>query len=294
MAKRTMTAAAAPLRPTVPRPRPARIALLLSDVDGTLVTDDKTLTDASKQAVGALRAAGIRFAITSSRPPAGLRTIIASLGIDTPVAAFNGGMVVAPVDGLPSLASRLLPPEIAIRAIEFLGARGTDVWVFPAAHWLLRDRAGAYVAHEERTVQFGPTVVEGFGPFLDGVGKLVGVSDDFDLLERCEAEMRREFGAAASVARSQRYYLDVTHPLANKGTAVIELAERLGIPAGEIATIGDAPNDVAMFARSGFGIAMGNAAPAVKEAADVAVAATNAEDGFAKAVERYVLGDGRP
>jgi Cof subfamily protein (haloacid dehalogenase superfamily) len=268
--------------------------LLLSDVDGTLVTDDKTLTDASKRAVGGLRAAGIRFAITSSRPPAGLRTIVEALGIDTPVAAFNGGMVVAPVDGLPPLASRLLPPDIGIRAIDFLGARGVDVWVFTAARWLLRDRAGAYVAHEERTVQFGPTVVDDFRPFLDGVGKLVGVSDDFGLLERCEAETRREFGAAASVARSQRYYLDVTHPLANKGTAVVELAERLGIATGEIATIGDAPNDVAMFARSGFGIAMGNAAPAVKEAADLAVAATNAEDGFAKAVERYVLGDGRP
>ncbi|HEX6015326.1 MAG TPA: Cof-type HAD-IIB family hydrolase [Geminicoccaceae bacterium] len=294
MAERTMTAAAAPRRPTAPRPRPARIALLLSDVDGTLVTSDKTLTDGSKRAVGSLRAAGIRFAVTSSRPPAGLRTIVEALGIDTPVAAFNGGMIVAPVDGLPPLASRLLPPEVGIRAIDFLGARGVDVWVFTAARWLLRDRAGAYVAHEERTVQFGPTVVEGFGPFLDGVGKLVGVSDDFGLLERCEAEMRREFGVAASVARSQRYYLDVAHPLANKGTAVVELAERLGIPVGEIATIGDAPNDVAMFARSGFSIAMGNAAPAVREAADVAVAATNAEDGFAKAVERYVLGDGRP
>ena len=197
-----MTAAPAPRRPTVPRPRPARIALLLSDVDGTLVTSDKTLTDGSKRAVGSLHAAGIRFAVTSSRPPAGLRMIVEALAIDTPVAAFNGGMIVAPVDGLPPLASRLLPPEVGIRAIDFLGARGVDVWVFTAARWLLRDRAGAYVAHEERTVQFGPTVVEGFGPFLDGVGKLVGVSDDFGLLERCEAEMRREFGVAASVARS--------------------------------------------------------------------------------------------
>ncbi len=84
---------AAKLEATAPRrPRPARIALLLSDVDGTLVTKGKVLTEASRRAVAALRAAGLRFAVTSSRPPAGLRMIVEPLGIDTPVAAFNAGI----------------------------------------------------------------------------------------------------------------------------------------------------------------------------------------------------------
>jgi hypothetical protein len=275
-----------------PRSRPARIALVLSDVDGTLVTSDKVLTEASVRAVGALRSAGVRFAVTSSRPPAGLRMLLEPLGIDTPVGAFNGGMIVAP-DLSTVLVRHLLPAEVGARALAFLAARGVGLWVFTAERWLVRDPMGAHVSHEEHTVQFGPTVVEEFGPFLGGVGKIVGVSEDHDLLERCEAELQRELGTAASVARSQRYYLDVTHPLANKGTAVLALTEHLGIPASEIATVGDGFNDLAMFARSGWSIAMGNAAPAVQEAAD-RVTASNQEDGFALAIERHVLGQGRP
>jgi hypothetical protein len=267
----------------------ARVGLLLSDVDGTLVTNGKVLTPASVRAVGALRAAGVRFAITSSRPPAGLRMLLEPLGIDTPVAAFNGGMIVAPEPGLPVLEQHLLPPETGAAAVEALSARGVDVWVFTADRWLVRDPAGAYVDHEARTVAFGPTVARDFGPFLGGVGKIVGVSGDFDLLERCEAETRDALGGDASVARSQRYYLDVTHPLANKGTAVLALARHLGIPVDGIATLGDGFNDLAMFARGGLSIAMGNAAPAVRAAADL-VTASNEEDGFALAVERHVLG----
>lgn len=275
------------------RSRPARVSLLLSDVDGTLVTSDKVLTPATVQAVAGLRAAGVRFAITSSRPPAGLRMLLGPLLIDTPVAAFNGGMIVAPEEGLPVLEQHLLPAEVAAGAVEALAARGAELWVFTADRWLVRDRAGAYVDHEVRTVQFGPTVTDSFDPYLGGVGKIVGVSRDFDLLARCEAELRATLGSAASVARSQRYYLDVTDPQANKGAAVRALSARLGIPTAEIATIGDGFNDVEMFAAGGFSIAMGNADPAVQAAADQ-VTGSNAQDGFASAVERHVLGRGAP
>src|SRR5206468_1398358 len=93
---------------------------------------------------------------------------------------------------------------------------------------------------------------------------------------------------AATVARSQLYYLDVTHPLANKGTAVAEMAELMRVPLAEIATIGDGHNDVAMFARSGMSIAMGNASPEVQAHADF-VTGRNDEDGFAAAIERFIL-----
>ena len=97
---------------------------------------------------------------------------------------------------------------------------------------------------------------------------------------------------SASVARSQPYYLDITHPLANKGAALSEIAKLLDVPLAEIAAIGDGANDVAMFERSGLSIAMGNASPQVQRAADF-VTDSNGEDGFAKAIERFILGDDR-
>jgi hydroxymethylpyrimidine pyrophosphatase-like HAD family hydrolase len=96
-------------------------------------------------------------------------------------------------------------------------------------------------------------------------------------------------GEKASAARSQPYYLDVTHPQANKGTVVTVLAKKLNIPPEQIATLGDQPNDVLMFRKSGFSIAMGNASDDVKSQAS-AVTDSNENEGFAKAMEKFILG----
>ena len=150
----------------------------------------------------------------------------------------------------------MLPPEIARRAVDLLDRQGLQVWVFSGQDWLVRRSDGPYVALEERTVAFGPKVVDDFGVAVRVAAKIVGVSADFEVLTRCEREVRIALADNAFVARSQPYYLDITHPLANKGTALSEIAELLDIPLAEIAVIGDGGNDVAMFERSGLSIAM--------------------------------------
>jgi Cof subfamily protein (haloacid dehalogenase superfamily) len=269
------------------RPTTTKISALISDVDGTLLTAEKILTDGTRRAVAQLRASGIAFSIISSRPPRGLRMLLEPLQIATPIAGFNGGTVVTP--GLSVVSQHLLAPDIARRAADFISAHGAQVWLFSGQDWLVRDADGPRIDLEERTVQFPPTVVDAFGAALDMANKIVGVSDDFALLARCEGEMRTLLAGGAFVARSQRYYLDITHPLANKGTAVLALAKLLAIPMAEIAVIGDGGNDVAMFEQSGFSIAMSNASPDVQQQARFVTASSN-DEGFAMAVERYVLG----
>lgn len=265
----------------------AKISAVVSDIDGTLVTDDKTLTARTQAAVTDLHAAGIAFAIVSSRPPRGLRNLIATLSITAPVAGFNGGVIASP--DLSVLTSHPLSPDTARRSVEMLGDQGVEIWIFAGEDWLLRRADGAYARLEKRTVRFEPTVVEDFGSFLGNAFKIVGVSADFDLLARCEHEIGLALAGEAAVARSQPYYLDITHPLANKGTALIQIAALLSVPLAEIAVVGDGANDVAMFERAGLSIAMGNASPHVRQAAD-RVTAGNGENGFALAVERYILG----
>src|SRR6202030_4485107 len=102
-------------------------------------------------------------------------------------------------------------------------------------------------------------IVDDFGRAFAAAAKIVAVSDDVDALTRLEQHARTALADRATVARSQPYYLDFTHPLANKGVALSELAKLLGIPETEIAVIGDGGNDIAMFERSGLSIAMGNA-----------------------------------
>lgn len=259
---------------------------VVSDVDGTLMTDDKILTPRSVAAVAKLRANGIGFSIISSRPPRGLRLLLESLGITTPVGGFNGGVLARP--DLTVIAEHTLPPDIARRAVHLLEGFGAQAWVFSGEDWLVRDPDGPYVGFEQCTVGFQPTIVRDFGLSLDSAAKIVGVSANFELLAKCERDMHVALGNSAFTVRSQSYYLDITHPLANKGAALSEIAKLLKVPLAEIAVIGDGGNDVAMFIRSGLSIAMGNASSAVQQAADF-VTDGNGEDGFANAIERYIF-----
>jgi Cof subfamily protein (haloacid dehalogenase superfamily) len=269
-----------------------KIKLVISDVDGTLLTPDKTLTERSCEAVERLRAAAIRFTITSSRPPRGLAMLTDRLRLEHPVGAFNGGMIVEP-DLKTVIEERTLPLGVANEVVDCLLDAGVDVWVFRGSEWFLRNADAWHVAHEQAALQFAPTVIDDLDNVLDGAVKILGVSNDLPHVARCEAELRQLVGAHASVARSQAYYVDVTHPDANKGMVVRRKAHLLGIPLEQIATIGDGPNDVLMFAISGMSIAMGNASPEVQRTARH-VTTSNTDEGFANAVDRFVLGLSEP
>ncbi len=268
-----------------PRPAP-KISLVLADVDGTLVTAEKLLTTRAVAGVNGLQAAGIAFAITSGRPPRGMAMLIDPLSLRTPVAGFNGGIFVKP--DMTIMAEHVLAAEATERAIEIILHHRMDVWVYSGKDWLVRDANAAHVAREQWTVKFPPTVVKNFNGVLGSAVKIVGVSDDRDLVARCEKDAQDALGAKASAARSQPYYLDVTHPDANKGTVVTTLSRLLSVPTDEIATIGDMPNDVLMFRKGGLSIAMGNASPEVQAQADL-VTDSYDDEGFAKAMERFIL-----
>jgi Cof subfamily protein (haloacid dehalogenase superfamily) len=262
------------------------VRLLVSDVDGTLVTSDKWLTPASISAAASLREAGIRLALVSSRPPCGIAGLAAQLGSDIPIAGFNGGAILNA--GGRTLSERPVPEEAARIALAAFDRLGIDCWVFADGEWLLRNPEGDYVHLERRTVGFGPTIVADLALYLGRTGKLVGASRDHALLAECEAALQRELGARASAHRSQAYYLDVTHPEADKGHALLSLARLFGVDVGEVACIGDMTNDLPMFAVAGLAIAMGNA-PAAVQAQAAAVTLSNDADGFAAAVRDIIL-----
>jgi len=287
---------------TNPESKHQKVSLLVADVDGTLVTKQKVLTERARQAVQKLRDADIAFAITSGRPPLGMKMFVDELELTAPLSAFNGGVFLNPDYSV--IEQNLLLPEVAKHVIEIIKSHGLDVWVYTDSDWYVPERHGPHVDREEWTVKFPPTVVSSFDHLLDKVAKIVGVSDDLDLVARCEADVQKEFsqhvsthpgessggGEEVSAARSQPYYLDVTHPHANKGFVIDRLSELLNIPKDEIATIGDMPNDVPMFKRSGVSIAMGNSSQEVQHSA-LYVTTDYENEGFANAVERFVLGN---
>jgi Cof subfamily protein (haloacid dehalogenase superfamily) len=263
------------------------IRLFLADVDGALVTKDKVLTEAAMAAVRELDDAGVAFAITSGRPPRGMSMLIEPLALRTAIAGFNGGVLVNP--DLSVIESHTLDPAAAKQAVKLILDKGLDAWVYTETEWLIRDKDAPHVARETWTVKFDAQVVASFtDAHLAHAVKIVGISDDLDLVAACEKAAQKTLGEKASAARSQPYYLDVTHPQANKGTVVAILSKLLNVLPAQIAPMGDMPNDVLMFRQSGFSIAMGNASDEVKAQAS-AVTDSNENEGFANAVRKFVL-----
>jgi Cof subfamily protein (haloacid dehalogenase superfamily) len=268
----------------------SRFKLVISDVDGTLVTTAKALRPSAVAAVRKLHEAGIGFTICSSRPPFGLTTMRDALQVTLPFGGYNAGSIVEP--DLTVIEQVCIPPSVARLAVDTFHANGVDTWVFVGNEWVILNRQGDHVDHEIHTIDVPPTVVGAYtDDHFSAVGKIVGASNDHDLIAKVEHIMKETLGHSAHAARSQAYYCDVIAPGIDKGRIVEVLAARLGFDRSEIAVLGDMSNDLEMFAKAGFSIAMGNATDEVKAAASAVAPATNDEDGWAEAVERYVLAD---
>ena len=207
------------------------IRLLLADVDGTLVTQDKVLTDRAIDAVRRLNEAGILFALTSGRPPLGMSMLVEPLKVTTPIAAFNGGVMVNP--DMSVIEQRTIPEDLVRPVADLNKSFGLDTWVYRGADWYVPDPKGSHVDRETKTVRFSPKVMDSLDGLTKDVAKLVGVSDDLDAVARASDAAHDKFGDHVTAARSQPYYLDVTHPQANKGAVAQYLSKKYGIPAGE-------------------------------------------------------------
>jgi Cof subfamily protein (haloacid dehalogenase superfamily) len=259
-----------------------RIALVVSDVDGTLLTKDKVLTDKASRAARQLQDSGVGFTIVSSRPTIGMRFLIEPLELILPIGSFNGSSISDPQ--LNPIEQHVIPTLAAQRSLEVLSQFKVDIWMFTSDKWLARNPDGEYNSLEKRTIKTDPVIVEDFAPYLSAACKIVGSSSDPALLQRCEIAMQQTLGTQAMAVRSQSYYLDITPPGCDKGTFVKAIAKRLGVPTDAVATIGDMHNDIAMFRKCGMSIAMGNATDDIKRQA-TNVTASNEDEGFAGAID---------
>jgi Cof subfamily protein (haloacid dehalogenase superfamily) len=262
------------------------IRLVVSDIDGTLARSDKSLSDANVAAVRRLVDAGVMVSLISARPPSGMYWIADRLDLPGPFGAFNGGTLFDR-DGTIREAHRL-DPDLARAVIDILIDEGVIRWLFADGDWVTDRTDDIHTPREIASAGIDPIVTQALGDRCARVDKLVAVSDDDALLSRVEARVRVIAGDRATIARSQPYYLDVTAPLANKGDGLALLATAAGVALEQVAVLGDADNDLPMFARAGYSVAMGQASAHVRAAAD-AVARSNDEDGVADAIDRLLL-----
>jgi Cof subfamily protein (haloacid dehalogenase superfamily) len=266
-------------------PRAKEARLLVTDIDGTLVRDDKSLPEVNRDAILELAAAGIATTLISSRPPSGMLALAAALRLTGPFAAFNGGTLFDS-NGTIRFAHRLEAADAAA-VLRLIDRPGVTPWVYADGGWFAGNLDNPHVARERLAAAIEPVIRADFAGLDGRIDKIVGVSDDHDLLRRLEEQVRSMIGARATIARSQLYYLDVTHRLANKGDGIAALAQAFGVELDQVAALGDMANDLPMFARAGLSVAMGQAPACVRTAATATVSSNN-EGGVAEAIARFV------
>jgi len=267
-------------------------SLIASDVDGTLLDDDETVTSRTRDAVGAAIADGTTFVLATGRPPRWIAPVVDALGFAPMAVCANGAVLYDP--GRDRIVSaRTLSVETLARLAE-LAARA-----IPGVG-LAVERVGRS-AHDAATPQFVSS--PGYEhAWLNPDNTEVSLADLLSapavklLIRKAGARstemaavLAQHVGTEGEITYSTDNGLIEIVPLGiSKASGVQELARPLGIAADDVVAFGDMPNDVAMLAWAGHGVAMGNAHPEVVAVADETTA-PNTDDGVARVLERWWL-----
>lgn len=264
---------------------PENIGLVISDIDGTLITSNHEVTRATREAAAKLYERGITLSLASSRPPRSIRPLAEALSLRSPFAAFNGALVTT-AEG-ECIARSIISPAVSAQVKAIADDLRLSVWLYDEQEWWVPHR-DAFVEREEHTSGFSP-LIDGYQNRIANDSNKLTVVGKPELVAEAEQRVLSEMSGKVSASRSKPRFLDVTAHGIHKGTVVVRLAELLKVPADRVAVIGDGPNDVEMFKQAGVSIAMGEAVDEVRAAANY-VTNSNDDEGWARGIEKYVLG----
>jgi Cof subfamily protein (haloacid dehalogenase superfamily) len=263
-----------------------RIDLVALDLDGTLLTSDKRLSTKAIEAVTEVRQRGIKVVIATARPPRTVREIYEYLKLNTHQINYNGGLIQHPEHENP-LRHEPISPDLAYAICTV--ARKTDrqciIGLEILDKWYTDKHDPTLVT--ETSKKFKPDYV---GPLLEPlrqpITKVLVMAPPPRMATIRQVLMQR-YKSAVSFVIAEDHLTQISHFNADKGRALGFLCEKYGVDPQHTLAIGDGPNDIGMIKFAGIGVAMGNAFPEVKEAAD-AVAPTNDADGVAHTLWKYV------
>lgn len=264
--------------------KPNNIDLIISDIDGTLITSDHVLTPATKRTALELRMNGVHLCLASSRPPRSIKPLAHELGMRAPFAAFNGALIQLPDDQV--LESSVIPSTLTQRIRGMAALLGLDVWLYDQKEWYVNMRT-PFVDREAQTAGFYPRT-DLYQQQLKRDNVKLTVVGTPDVVLKAMERIRGEMGTVVSASRSKPRFLDITAFGWDKGALVKRLARLLGVPYERVAAIGDGPNDVGLFRQSALSIAMGQAVDNIKQQASF-VTTSNDEDGWARGIEQFIL-----
>ncbi|MGL5379862.1 sugar-phosphatase [Clostridium sp.] len=264
--------------------------LIALDMDGTLLREDKSVSERTKKTIQEARDMGVTVVLATGRPIEGVRRYLEELkmlGENDYVLSYNGALV-------QKTKNKEAVSEIALSGsdVHYLHnlskELGVNIHAFSEKQGLITPKNSKYTEVEATINEIKVTEVDFTKVDKDDVIIKIMMIDEPEILGAAIEKLPKEVYEKYTVVKSTPYFLEFLNKEANKGTGVELLANHLGIKREEVITMGDAGNDLHMIEYAGLGVAMENAFEEVKKAADY-ITDSNNNDGVAKAIEKFVL-----
>lgn len=259
--------------------------LIAMDLDGTLNNDEKQITEITKNALMAAQQRGIRLALASARPSPGLyreRDVLRLQDHEGILMSYNGGRIVDAATGK-VLFETSMPLDETKAVLRFLENLPVTPILDDGVQFYVTDRNAYMVEYECWNNQMVCSEVENLADFISFAPVKILMSVQPEILKDVQAQIAAFLPEDLTVVQTAAFYLEVIPKVINKGQGIRDICRTLGISPEEVIAFGDAANDIPMLQAAGVGVAMGNAADAVKAAAD-RITRTNNEDGIAAAL----------
>lgn len=256
------------------------------DLDGTLLTDEGIITPGTVETIQEVMASGVMVTLATGRMFPSAKRFADQLQLDVPIITYQGAIIKDAAEKKVWF-EQLLSPDISERLIQIAKEENVHIQVY-LDDMLYVTKNNEEIKAYAHGADVSYAVVDELSSKAErGLAKVLFIGDSI-YLDRLQIDLKSVFGENVHIAKSKPNYLEITHPHANKGSAILRLAEQFGIQQSEIIGIGDNYNDYELLTTAGLGIAMGNSVEALKSVADY-ITLTNNEEGVRHALNKFVL-----
>lgn len=269
--------------------------ILVLDIDGTLTNSRKEISPGTRAGLANIMERGHKVILASGRPTPGMRRYEEELELERYggyLISFNGARIVECRSG-EIVYQRTLPLALLPGFYGFAKRNGCGLVTYLGDEVISAFAPDEYIELEARINAMPVRQVKDFLGFVDFEINKCLMTAPPDKAAVLEKELQQKYGSVASVYRSEPFFIEIMPKNVDKASSLDKLLETIGMAGENAICCGDGFNDVSMIKYAGVGVAMGNAQPVVKEAADY-ITATNDEDGLVQVINRFILSGQEP
>ncbi len=262
--------------------------VLVLDIDGTLTNSKKEITEATRQAIWQVMEKGHRVMLASGRPTPGMRRYEKELELEERggyLLSFNGARIIDCTSG-EVVYQRTLPQDIVPQLYEYACRKHTGLITYDGDTIISAFEPDEYVELEARINAMPVQVEKDFTEFVDFQVNKCLMTAPGELAGEYEKELQERFGDRISVYRSEPFFIEIMPKNVDKAASLDRMLPQIGMGQEQTVCCGDGFNDMSMIRYAAVGVAMGNAQPVVKEAADY-ITGTNDEDGLVEVINKF-------